>query len=52
MSRADLVRGTGLSRTTVSSLVADLIRSGHVSETADRGPRTRAGAAARRCSSP
>ena len=28
MSRADLARGTGLSRTTVSSLVADLIGSG------------------------
>jgi predicted NBD/HSP70 family sugar kinase len=37
MSRADLVRGSGLSRTTVSSLVSALIRSGHVTETADRG---------------
>jgi predicted NBD/HSP70 family sugar kinase/biotin operon repressor len=37
MSRADLARGTGLSRTTVSSLVADLIGSGHVVETEDRG---------------
>ncbi|WP_395658358.1 ROK family protein [Nocardioides sp.] len=37
MSRADLVRGTGLSRTTVSSLVGDLIATGHVVETADRG---------------
>ncbi|ABL82766.1 MULTISPECIES: ROK family transcriptional regulator [unclassified Nocardioides] len=37
MSRADLVRGTGLSRTTVSSLVGDLITSGHIVETADRG---------------
>lgn len=37
MSRADLVRGVGLSRTTVSSLVADLIRSGHVTQTTDRG---------------
>ena len=37
MSRADLARGTGLSRTTVSSLVADLIGSGQVVETADRG---------------
>lgn len=37
MSRADLVRGTGLSRTTVSSLVGDLIASGHIVETADRG---------------
>ncbi|MFC4786741.1 ROK family protein [Nocardioides sp. MAHUQ-72] len=37
MSRADLARGTGLSRTTVSSLVAELIDSGQVSETSDRG---------------
>jgi len=37
MSRADLVRGTGLSRTTVSSLVADLIGSGHITETTARG---------------
>jgi predicted ArsR family transcriptional regulator len=36
MSRADLVRGSGLSRTTVSSLVAELIASGNVVET-DRG---------------
>lgn len=36
-SRAELVRRTGLSRTTVSSLVGDLIASGHVVETADRG---------------
>jgi predicted NBD/HSP70 family sugar kinase len=36
MSRADLVRSSGLSRTTVSSLVADLIRTGHVTETDDR----------------
>jgi predicted NBD/HSP70 family sugar kinase len=36
-SRADLVRSTGLSRTTVSSLVADLISSGQVVETSDRG---------------
>ena len=36
MSRADLVRGTGLSRTTVSSLVGELITAGHVVET-DRG---------------
>jgi predicted NBD/HSP70 family sugar kinase len=36
MSRADLVRGTGLSRTTVSSLVGDLIAAGHVVET-ERG---------------
>src|SRR4051794_19825041 len=37
MSRADLVRGTGLSRTTVSRLVGELIRTGHVAETTDRG---------------
>lgn len=37
MSRADLARGTGLSRTTVSSLVAELITTGHVTETTDRG---------------
>ena len=37
MSRADLARGTGLSRTTVSSLVSELIGTGHVTETADRG---------------
>lgn len=37
MSRADLARGTGLSRTTISSLVTDLIAHGHVVETADRG---------------
>ncbi len=37
MSRADLVRGTGLSRTTVSSLISGLIASGHVTETSDRG---------------
>ena len=37
MSRADLARGTGLSRTTVSSLVADLIAAVTSSETADRG---------------
>jgi predicted NBD/HSP70 family sugar kinase len=37
MSRADLVRRTGLSRTTVSSLVGELITTGHVVETADRG---------------
>ncbi|QIG42350.1 ROK family transcriptional regulator [Nocardioides anomalus] len=36
MSRADLVRASGLSRTTVSSLVADLIRTGQVSETDDK----------------
>jgi predicted NBD/HSP70 family sugar kinase len=37
MSRADLARSTGLSRTTVSSLVNDLIASGQVTETSDRG---------------
>lgn len=37
MSRADLARGTGLSRTTVSSLISELIATGHVTETADRG---------------
>jgi predicted NBD/HSP70 family sugar kinase len=37
MSRAALARGTGLSRTTVSSLVSELIGSGHVTETSDRG---------------
>jgi predicted NBD/HSP70 family sugar kinase len=37
MSRADLVRASGLSRSTVSSLVADLIRTGYVVETNDRG---------------
>jgi predicted NBD/HSP70 family sugar kinase len=36
MSRADLVRASGLSRTTVSSLVAELIRTGQVAETDDR----------------
>jgi predicted NBD/HSP70 family sugar kinase len=37
MSRADLARGTGLSRTTVSSLIAELIDGGLVSETTGRG---------------
>jgi predicted NBD/HSP70 family sugar kinase len=37
MSRADLARGTGLSRTTISSLVTDLITAGEVVETTDRG---------------
>lgn len=37
LSRADLARATGLSRTTVSSLVADLVVAGTVVETADRG---------------
>lgn len=36
MSRADLVRASGLSRTTVSSLVAELIRTGQIVETDDR----------------
>lgn len=36
MSRADLARATGLSATTVSSLVADLIENGIVVETDDR----------------
>jgi predicted NBD/HSP70 family sugar kinase len=36
MSRADLVRASGLSRTTVSSLVAELIRAGQITETDDR----------------
>ena len=36
-SRADLARGTGLSRTTVSSLVAALIGTGQVTESAGRG---------------
>ncbi len=37
LSRADLARGTGLSRTTVSGLIADLIADGQVVETTDRG---------------
>lgn len=37
MSRADLARGTGLSRTTVSSLVTELIEAGVVVETSHRG---------------
>lgn len=37
MSRADLARTTGLSRTTVSSVVARLVETGHVRETHDRG---------------
>jgi predicted NBD/HSP70 family sugar kinase len=37
MSRADLARGTGLSRTTVSSLVQDLVGTGYVVETTERG---------------
>jgi predicted NBD/HSP70 family sugar kinase/biotin operon repressor len=36
-SRADLARGSGLSRTTVSSLVSELLAAGIVIETADRG---------------
>src|SRR4051795_11235860 len=34
-SRAELARRTGLSRTTVSSLIADLVRDGLVAERAD-----------------
>lgn len=37
LSRADLARATGLSRTTVSNLVAELIATGQVVETSDRG---------------
>lgn len=36
-SRADLARGSGLSRTTVSSLVNELLQTGIVVETEDRG---------------
>ena len=36
-SRADLARGSGLSRTTVSSLVSELLEAGLVVETEDRG---------------
>ena len=36
-SRADLARGSGLSRTTVSSLVTELLETGIVVETEDRG---------------
>jgi predicted NBD/HSP70 family sugar kinase/biotin operon repressor len=36
-SRADLARGSGLSRTTVSSLVTELLDNGIVVETEDRG---------------
>ena len=36
-SRADLARGSGLSRTTVSSLVSELLENGLVVETEDRG---------------
>src|ERR1044072_401473 len=36
MSRADLVRASGLSRTTVSSLIAELILGGPVADTDDR----------------
>jgi predicted NBD/HSP70 family sugar kinase/biotin operon repressor len=36
-SRADLARGSGLSRTTVSSLVNELLETGIVVETEDRG---------------
>ncbi|WP_241153904.1 ROK family protein [Nocardioides pantholopis] len=36
-SRADICRGTGLSRSTVSGLVAELLASGHLAESAARG---------------
>jgi predicted NBD/HSP70 family sugar kinase/biotin operon repressor len=36
-SRADLARGSGLSRTTVSSLVTELLQNGLVVETSERG---------------
>ena len=36
-SRADLARGSGLSRTTVSSLVTELLETGLVVETSERG---------------
>lgn len=36
-SRADLARGTGLSRTTISSLVSELIAAGQVVDTTNRG---------------
>ena len=49
MSRADLARGTGLSRTTVSSLVTALIGTGQVAETTAAASRTRAAADGRRC---
>ena len=39
-SRVDIVRATGLSRTTVSSLVAQLVRDGLLVEAADRPPAT------------
>lgn len=37
LSRADLSRRSGLSRTTVSSLVAELVHTGQAVETTDRG---------------
>ncbi|WP_372728254.1 ROK family protein [Nocardioides sp.] len=37
MSRADLARGTGLSRATVSNLVSTLIGTGQIAETEGRG---------------
>lgn len=37
LSRADLARRSGLSRTTVSSLVSELVGTGQVVETTDRG---------------
>ncbi len=43
LSRADLARGTGLSRATVSSLVAELIDAGRVVETSERARPHRGG---------
>ena len=43
LSRADLARGTGLSRATVSSLVAELIAAGRVVETSQRARPHRGG---------
>src|SRR4051812_36214753 len=46
-SRAEIARETGLSRTTVSSLVADLIEIGMLNEVADQRPDDRASQAGR-----
>lgn len=46
-SRAELARRTGLSRSTVSTLVADLVRRGLVAEQPDGAPPARRGGAAR-----
>lgn len=43
LSRADLARGTGLSRATVSSLVAELIQAGRIVETSERARPYRGG---------